>query len=101
MTGLASSFNLVIEERASDALLVKLSGDSRKQSEPLGIEVVREALDHAKGAKVLSFESAGVIGWDSRFVGFILNCLALSRARKVPFRYAGLPEGVRRVLPRA
>jgi len=62
MTGLASSFNLVVEERASDALLVKLSGDSREQSEPLGIEVVREALDHAKGTKVLSFESAGVIG---------------------------------------
>ena len=51
MTALASSFKLVVEERASDALLVKLSGDSREQSEPLGIEVVREALDHAKGTK--------------------------------------------------
>ncbi len=98
MTGLASSFNLVIEERASDALLVKLSGDSREQSEPLGIEVVREALDHAKGTKVLSFESAGVIGWDSRFVAFIRNCLELSRTRNVEFREEGLPEGVRRLL---
>src|SRR6266853_6924826 len=98
MTGLASSFNLVIEERASDALLVKLSGDSREQSEPLGIEVVREALDHAKGTKVLSFESTGVIGWDSRFVAFIRNCLELSRTRNVAFRDDGLPEGVRRLL---
>ena len=98
MTGLASSFNVVVEERASDALLVKLSGDSREQSEPLGIEVVREALDHAKGTKVLSFESAGVIGWDSRFVAFIRNCLELSRTRNVAFRDDGLPEGVRRLL---
>src|SRR5882724_12067109 len=98
MTGLASSFKLVVEERASDALLVKLSGDSREQSEPLGIEVVREALDHAKGTKVLSFESAGVIGWDSRFVAFIRNCLELSRTRNVAFRDDGLPEGVRRLL---
>src|SRR5258708_6666544 len=98
MTGLASSFKLVVEERASDALLVKLSGDSRQQSEPLGIEVVREALDHAKGTKVLSFESAGVIGWDSRFVAFIRNCLELSRTRNVAFRDDGLPEGVRRLL---
>src|SRR5438552_5499040 len=98
MTGLASSFKLVVEERASDALLVKLSGDSREQSEPLGIEIVREALDHAKGTKVLSFESAGVIGWDSRFVAFIRNCLELSRTRNVAFRDDGLPEGVRRLL---
>ena len=98
MTGLASSFKLVVEERASDALLVKLSGDSREQSESLSIEVVREALDHAKGIKVLSFESAGVIGWDSRFVAFIRNCLELSRTRNVEFRDDGLPEGVRRLL---
>ena len=98
MTGLASSFKLVVEERASDVLLVKLSGDSREQSEPLGIEVVREALDHAKGTKVLLFESAGVIGWDSRFVAFIRNCLELSRTRNVAFRDDGLPEGVQRLL---
>ena len=98
MTALASSFKLVVEERASDVLLVKLSGECREQSEPLGIEVVREALDHAKGTKVLSFECAGVIGWDSRFVAFIRNCLELSRARNVEFRDEGLPEGVRRLL---
>src|SRR5258707_645871 len=98
MTGPALSFRLVVEDRASGVLLVKLSGDSREQSEPLGIEVVREALDHAKGTKVLSFESAGVIGWDSRFVAFIRNCLELSRTRNIAFRDEGLPEGVRRLL---
>ena len=61
MTGLASSFNLVVEERAPDALLVKLSGDSREQSEPLGIEVVRKALDHAKGTKKVSKNNLNTI----------------------------------------
>src|SRR6266478_128075 len=98
MTGLASSFKLVVEERASDALLVKLSGDSREQSEPLGIGVVREALDHARGARVLSFESAGIIGWDSRFVAFIRRCAELCRTRNIEFRDEGLPDGVRRLL---
>src|SRR5260221_11998887 len=98
MTGPASSFRLVVEDRASGVLLVKLSGDSREQSEALSIEVVREALDHAKGTKVLSFESGGIIGWDSRFVAFIRNCLELSRTRNVAFRDDGLPEGVRRLL---
>jgi len=98
MTRLASSFNLVVEERASDALLVKLSGYSREQSEPLGIGVVREALDHARRARVLSFESAGIIGWDSRFVAFIRKCAELCRTRNIEFRDEGLPEGVRRLL---
>ena len=98
MTGLLSSFNLVVEEQAPDGLLVKLSGDSREQSEPLGIGVVRQALDKAQGARVLSFESAGVIGWDSRFVAFIRKCAELCRTRNVEFRDEGLPEGVRRLL---
>jgi len=97
MTGLASSFNLVVEERASEALLVKLSGDSREQRQSL-TGAVREALDRAKGTKVLSFESAGVIGWDSRVVAFIRKCAELCRTRNIEFRDEGLPEGVRRLL---
>jgi len=98
MTGQISRFNLVVEEKAPGALLIKLSGDSREQSEPLGTGVVRQALDRAKGARALSFESAGVVGWDSRFVAFTRKCAELCRARNVDFRDEGLPEGVRRLL---
>src|SRR5258706_6973765 len=98
MTGLLSSFNLVVEEQAPDGLRVKLSGDCREQREPLGIGVVREALDQGKGIRVLSFESAGVIGWDSRFVAFIRKCAELCRTRNVAFRDEGLPEGARPLL---
>jgi hypothetical protein len=59
---------------------------------------VRGALEQAPGVKSLLFESAGLAGWDSRFVAFILNCADLCRARNVELRDEGLPEGVRRLL---
>src|SRR4030095_13574575 len=56
-----------------------------------------EALS-APGAKSLSFESANLSGWDSRFVAFIRSCSELCRSRQIEFRDGGLPEGVRRLL---
>ena len=98
MIGLPSSYNLVVREQPPDTLVVKLSGDSREQSKSLDTGVAREALDRANGARVLSFESDGVIGWDSRFVAFIRKCAELCRTRDIAFRDEGLPEGVRRLL---
>jgi phospholipid/cholesterol/gamma-HCH transport system permease protein len=97
-TGTISSFNLVVERLPRDALLVKLSGDSRQQSQPLRIGIVRDALDNATGAKLLSFESVGITGWDSRFVAFIAKCVELCRTRSIEVKDEGLPEGVRRLL---
>ena len=98
MTGTASNPNLVVEQESPGVLRVRLSGNSREQSEAPSVKVVREALDQAPGVKSLSFESAGLTGWDSRFVAFIRNCAALCRARNVELRDDGLPEGVRRLL---
>ena len=92
------TFHVVVEEPGPNVLRVKLSGDSRDQSAPLGLGIVREALDQMKGARALSFESAAVIGWDSRFVAFAQKCAELCRTRNVEFRDDGLPEGVRRLL---
>jgi len=55
-----SSPNLLLERPSPDTLLIKLSGDIRGQSELLSIGVVRDVLDSTTGAKLLSFESAGV-----------------------------------------
>src|SRR5882672_728186 len=100
MTEIISRFNLAVEMVSPGALLVKLSGDSRDQSEPLNasVGVVREALHQSAQARLLSFESAGMTGWDSRFVAFIRNCADLCRTRNVELRDDGLPEGVRRLL---
>ena len=98
MTGTASNPNLVVEQESPGVLRVRLSGNSREQSEAPSVKVVREALDQAPGVKSLSFESAGLTGWDSRFVAFIRNCAALCRERQVEFRDDGLPAGLRRLL---
>jgi phospholipid/cholesterol/gamma-HCH transport system permease protein len=98
MSGTVSSPNLLVERPSPDTLLIKLSGDIRGQSELLSIGVVRDVLDPTTGARLLSFESAGVSAWDSRFVAFIRKCAELCRTRKVEFRDEGLPEGVGRLL---
>jgi len=98
MSGTVSNVNLMLEQETHGALLVRLSGDWRERSEPCDLESVRKALDQTAGVKSLSFESAVLTGWDSRFVAFILNCAELCRTHHVEFRDDGLPEGVRRLL---
>jgi phospholipid/cholesterol/gamma-HCH transport system permease protein len=98
MPGTASNAHLVMEQEPLGALLARLSGDWREESEPPSASVVREALEQAAEVRSLSFESAGLTGWDSRFVAFISNCAELCRARRIEFRDNGLPEGVRRLL---
>lgn len=98
MIATGSNFNLVIEQMSPGALRVRLSGDCREQRESPSVTVILEALNRAGGVNSLSFESASLVGWDSRFVAFIRNCAELCRARNVEFREDGLPEGVRRLL---
>jgi phospholipid/cholesterol/gamma-HCH transport system permease protein len=98
MTGTASNANLVVEQASPGEVLVRLSGNSREQSSPPNVKVVAEALDQTPEVKSLSFDSAALTGWDSRFVAFIRNCADLCRARNVKLRDDGLPEGVRRLL---
>jgi phospholipid/cholesterol/gamma-HCH transport system permease protein len=98
MVQAASNPNLAIEQLPGDGLLIRLSGDYREQSESPSVGTVREALDQTPGVKSLAFESAGMTGWDSRFVAFIRNCAELCRERNVEFKDEGFPEGVRRLL---
>ena len=98
MSGTVSNANLMLEQESQGALLARLAGDWRERSEPCDLESVRKALDKSAGVKSLSFESAALTGWDSRFVAFILNCAELCRTRQVEFRDDGLPEGVGRLL---
>jgi len=48
--------------------------------------------------KRLAFDTAGLTGWDSRFVAFIGKCIKISRGREIEVQCEGLPEGVRRLL---
>jgi phospholipid/cholesterol/gamma-HCH transport system permease protein len=93
-----STLNLVVEMQTPETLLIKLSGNAGGDNDPLGIGLVRDALDQATGVRLLSFESAGVTVWDSRFVAFVRKCADLCRKRNIELQDNGLPEGVRRLL---
>ena len=84
--------------QAPATLLIKLSGDAGGKNNPLSIGVVRDSLDQATGIRLLSFDSAGVTAWDSRFVAFVRKCAELCRKRNVELQDHGLPQGVRRLL---
>jgi len=93
-----STLSLVVKTQAPATLLIKLTGNAGGDNNPLGIGVVRDALDQVTGIRLVSFESTGVTVWDSRFVAFIRKCAELCRKRNVELQDDGLPEGVRRLL---
>src|SRR5262245_12235328 len=93
-----ANMGMVVEHSSPGSLLLHLSGDFRERSQAPRVEEVRKALEQASDAKSLSFETAGLTGWDSRSVAFVRNCADLCRARDVALMEEGLPEGVRRLL---
>src|SRR5438876_724331 len=98
MTETASIPNLAVERKSSGILLAKLSGNWRGQRELPGLEVIRQALGEGPPVKSLEFDTAELVGWDSRFVAFIGKCGELCHDRSIEFKDEGLPEGVRRLL---
>ena len=92
-----STLKVQVEKHSSDGLLITLSGDARAKVELLNIGIVRAALEQTE-ARLLSFDSAGVTAWDSRFVGFVRRCSELCKMRNVELRDEGLPQGVRQLL---
>lgn len=90
--------NIIVDRVSPDALCVRLSGNWRTDPEGPGVEAIIEALAPSPPVKSLSFETAGLVAWDSRFVVFIRNCARVCQERNLAFREDGLPEGVRRLL---
>lgn len=76
---------------------VTLSGDWRLAD---GLQPVEPIEDLAKtpDARQLAFGDAGLRGWDSTLLTFVLNLKATCRERGLAFDTSGLPEGVRRLI---
>ena len=98
MTETTSTPNLVIERTSPEVLLVRLSGNWRVRATGQGVEVIRQALNENLSVKSLAFDTAGLSGWDSRFVAFVSQCAEVGHERHLEVRGEGLPEGVRRLL---
>lgn len=89
--------NLVTERKGPDVLVARLSGNWRQTRTP-ELEAVRQAVRQGQPVKTLEFDTAGLSGWDSRFVAFIKRCTELARSHHIEVRDEGLPEGVQHLL---
>ncbi|PWU11960.1 MAG: hypothetical protein C5B50_22385, partial [Verrucomicrobia bacterium] len=98
MTTTASTPNLLIERTSPEVLVARMSGNWQRRATLPGVDLVREALSKDPPAKFLEFDTAGLTGWDSRFVAFISQCAAMVRDRHIELQFDGLPEGARRFL---
>jgi phospholipid/cholesterol/gamma-HCH transport system permease protein len=98
MTINASIPNLVVDRMSPGVLRARVSGNWREGSTLPSAELVRETLRKEPSVKSVEFDTAGLSGWDSRFVAFISQCAGMVRGRDIQLRYDGLPEGVRRLL---
>jgi len=90
--------NLVAERKTPDVLLVHLSGGWRQMSTSLELDAIRRALTEPPDVKALEFDTAGLTGWDSRFVASIGECVEMASGHHIDVRCEGLPVGVRRLL---
>lgn len=99
MTGDMSANSIFLMQRSvPNALRVKISGQCHGQNLLQNAIAVVAELERSPEVTSLSFDSAGLTGWDSRFVAFIRDCAELCRTRNVEFHEDGLPAGVRRLL---
>lgn len=94
-----STAQLSARWKAPETLLLTLAGDWRTDGPLPGIETVRHELTKpdTKGKKV-EFDTAGVVGWGSRFVTLVAKCRELCQASGITFVADSLPEGVRRLI---
>ncbi len=98
MSTTASIPNVVLERSLPGVLLVRVLGDWRGCPTLPGVALVREAVSEERWLKSLEFDTAGLTGWDSRFVAFISQVRAAVHGHNTEIRYEGLPQGVRRLL---
>jgi phospholipid/cholesterol/gamma-HCH transport system permease protein len=92
-----SSAQLSVARGADGGVVVRLAGpwllrSARPRPEELEVQL--------EGPRVprLSFDTAGLAGWDSALVAFLARVLRTCEERGIAAERAGLPEGVRRLL---
>ncbi|MEF3695703.1 ABC transporter permease [Desulfolutivibrio sp.] len=79
--------------RDDGGVRVALAGDWRMGAAIPDVKAVATALQDAGKPSALTFESAGVTGWDSRLLAFCLRIMRLAEAAGVAVDTSGLPEG--------
>jgi phospholipid/cholesterol/gamma-HCH transport system permease protein len=79
-------------------LLVHLSGSWTLQSDRPMVAELQQQINAAAQVQRLTFETAGLTGWDSGLVTFLRNVEELCRSRQIAIDRGTLPDGIRRLL---
>ena len=81
-----------------EQLVVGLAGTWQISAHLPGTTAVEAALDGPPSPQGIQFESAGIEGWDSTVVTFLMGVEDAADSRSIPVDRAGLPDGVRRLV---
>ena len=85
-------------QRDGDQLVVGLAGTWQISAHLPGTTAVEAALEGPPPPAGIEFESAGIEGWDSSVLTFLMRVEDAADERSIPVDHAGLPDGVRRLV---
>lgn len=84
--------------RDGDQLVVGLAGTWQISAHLPGTTAVEAALEGPPAPAGIEFDSAGIEGWDSSVLTFLMGVEDAADERSIPVDHAGLPDGVRRLV---
>ena len=85
-------------QRDGDQLVVGLAGTWQISAHLPGTTAVEAALDGPPAPEGIQFDSAGIEGWDSSVLTFLMGVEDAADDRSIPVDHEGLPDGVRRLV---
>jgi phospholipid/cholesterol/gamma-HCH transport system permease protein len=90
--------SLGFERPASGTLLVRLSGSWQLGQKLPGPAEVRRHVESTPSPSRMSFDAAGLTGWDTGLLTFLGDVIAENDRRHIETDRSGLPGGVQRLL---
>lgn len=88
---------LTLLRETDGTLLVRLAGPWSMNIGLPPLDDVRRGLE-AESPNAVAFDTRDLGSWDSAVLAFLAGTSRLARARGIPVVYAGLPEGLRKLL---
>src|SRR5215813_14131812 len=82
----------------ADTLCVRLTGTWTMQATLPSINEVQAQYEAMPEGQRLSFETSGLVDWDSTLLTFLLRLKEMCAQRQVAFDPTSLPQGVQRLL---
>lgn len=87
--------NITLEE---EALLIQIAGDWKIGMELPSPEKVKERIESGPPIHKITFNTQGLLHWDSGLLTFLIKVREFCEQKNVPVESEGLPEGARRLL---